>query len=263
MLDFLKAILQNRALLWSLTKNDFKQKYLGNALGVAWAFIQPTATILIFWFVFQVGFKSQPVDDFPFILWLVAGMFPWFFFADGMSTGTNSIVANAFLVKKVVFRVSLLPIISLLSALAIHIFFIFFMFAMFIYYGYNPELYWLQTIYYLFATVVLLLGLSWITSSVVVFFKDIGQLVAMVIQFGFWLTPIFWNMNMVPERYHWIIELNPMVYIIEGYRNSMIYHKWFWENMNMTIYFWIVALSIFAIGGLTFKKLRPHFADVL
>ncbi len=263
MLDFLKAIIKNRTLLWSLTKNDFKQRYLGNFLGVAWAFIQPTATIMIFWFVFQVGFKSQPVDDFPFILWLVAGMFPWFFFAEGLSTGTNSIVSNSFLVKKVVFRISLLPIISLLSALAIHIFFIFFMFAMFIYYGYSPQWHWVQTVYYLFATTVLLLGLSWITSSVVVFFKDMGQLVAMLIQFGFWLTPIFWNMNMVPPRYHWIIELNPMVYIIEGYRNSMIYHKWFWEDMNMTIYFWMVTMSIFIIGGLTFKKLRPHFADVL
>jgi lipopolysaccharide transport system permease protein/teichoic acid transport system permease protein len=260
---FIKAIFQNRALLWSLTKNDFKQKYLGNFLGVAWAFIQPTATILIFWFVFQVGFKSQPVDNFPFILWLVAGMFPWFFFAEGLSTGTNSIVANSFLVKKVVFRVSLLPIISLLSALAIHIFFIFFMFAMFTYYGYPPQWHWIQIIYYLFATTVLLLGLSWITSSVVVFFKDMGQLVAMLIQFGFWLTPIFWSMKIVPESYHWIIELNPMVYIIEGYRNSMIYHKWFWEDMNMTLYFWIVTMAIFVIGGLTFKKLRPHFADVL
>jgi len=263
LLDFLKAIIKNRTLLWSLTKNDFNQKYLGNFLGVAWAFIQPTATIMIFWFVFQVGFKSQPVDDFPFILWLVAGMFPWFFFSEGMSTGTNSIVANSFLVKKVVFRVSLLPIISLISALAIHIFFVFFMFTMFIYYGYTPEWHWLQVIYYVFATTVLLLGLSWITSSVVVFFKDMGQLVAMVIQFGFWLTPIFWNMNMVPPRYHWIIELNPMVYVIEGYRNSMIYHKWFWEDMNMTIYFWMVTAAIFVIGGLTFKRLRPHFADVL
>ena len=263
MFGFIKAIFQNRALLWSLTKNDFKQKYLGNILGVAWAFIQPTATILIFWFVFQVGFKSQPVDDFPFILWLVAGMFPWFFFAEGLSTGTNSIIANSFLVKKVVFRISLLPIISLLSALAIHIFFIFFMFAMFIYYGYSPQWHWVQIIYYLFATTVLLLGLSWITSSIVVFFKDMGQFVAMLIQFGFWLTPIFWSMKLVPENYHWIIELNPMVYIIEGYRNSMIYHKWFWEDMNMTGYFWIVTAAIFVIGGLTFKKLRPHFADVL
>lgn len=263
MLDFLKAIFQHKALLWSLTKNDFKQRYLGNFLGIAWAFIQPTATILIFWFVFQVGFKSQPVDNFPFILWLVAGMFPWFFFAEGLSSGTNSIIANSFLVKKVVFKVSLLPIISLLSALVIHIFFIFFMFAMYLYYGYSPQWHWIQVIYYLFATIVLLLGISWITSSVVVFFKDMGQFVTMVIQFGFWLTPIFWSMNIVPEKYHWIIELNPIVYIIEGYRNSMIYNTWFWQDMHMTIYFWTTTLIIFIAGGLTFKKLKPHFADVL
>ena len=263
MLDFLKAIIKNRTLLLSLTKNDLKQKYQGNFLGVAWALIQPTATIIIFWFVFQVGFKSKPVDNFPFILWLVAGMFPWFYFAEGLSNGTNSIIANSFLVKKVVFRVSLLPIVSLLSALGIHIFFIFFMFAMFMYYGYMPEIYWLQLIYYVFALSVFLLGLSWITSSVVVFFKDMGQLVAIIIQFGFWLTPIFWNIMIIPEKYHWLIELNPIVYIIEGYRNSMIYHKWFWEDMHMTIYFWIVTMVIFMIGGLTFKKLRPHFADVL
>ena len=263
MVEFLLSIIRTRKLLWSLTKNDFKQKYLGNILGIAWAFIQPTATVLIFWFVFQVGFKSQPVDNFPFILWLMAGMFPWFFFAEGLSSGTNSILANSFLVKKVVFRISLLPIISLLSALAIHIFFIFFMFAMFLYYGYIPQLYWVQIIYYLFATVVLLLGLSWITSSVVVFFRDMGQFISMVIQFGFWLTPIFWNMNMVPDKYHWIIQLNPIVYIVEGYRNSMIYHKWFWEDVSMTIYFWSVTGIIFMFGAFTFRKLRPHFADVI
>ena len=190
-------------------------------------------------------------------------MFPWFFFAEGLSSGTNSIIANSFLVKKVVFKVSLLPIISLLSALVIHIFFIFFMFAMYLYYGYSPQWHWIQVIYYLFATIVLLLGISWITSSVVVFFKDMGQFVTMVIQFGFWLTPIFWAMNIVPEKYHWIIELNPMVYIIEGYRNSMIYHTWFWEDMHMTIYFWTITLMVFIAGGLTFKKLKPHFADVL
>jgi len=261
--DFLKAIFQSKRLLWSLTKNEFKQKYVGNILGVFWAFIQPAAMIGIFWFVFQVGFKSKPVDDFPFILWLVAGMFPWFYFAEGLSSGTNSVQSNSFLVKKVVFRVSLLPIIPLLSALSIHIFFIFFMFGMFIYYGYSPELYWLQLFYYAFATSILLLGLSWLTSSIVIFFKDVGQLVAIVVQFGFWLTPIFWSLKMVPEKYHWIINLNPMAYIIDGYRNSMIYHKWFWEDMGFTLYFWICTIIIFLLGGFTFKKLRPHFSDVL
>ena len=263
MLGFLKAIFQNKNLLWSLTKNDFKQRYLGNILGIAWAFIQPTVTVIIFWFVFQVGFKSQPIDNFPFILWLVAGMFPWFYFAEGLSSATNSVILNSFLVKKVVFRVSLLPIIPLFSALIIHIFFIFFMFAMFIYYGYSPEIYWIQIPYYLFASSILILGLSWLTSSIVVFFKDVGQFVSMIIQFGFWLTPIFWAMNFVPEKYHWIIQLNPMAYIVNGYRDSMIYHTWFWEDATMALYFWSVTCIIFIVGGLTFKKLRPHFADVL
>ncbi len=263
MFGFLTAIWESRKLLWKLTKNDFKQRYLGNALGVLWAFIQPTATIAVFWFVFQVGFKSQPVDDFPFILWLVAGMFPWFFFADGLANGTNSVLENSFLVKKIVFRVSLLPVIKLLSALVVHIFFIFFMFAMFLYYGYTPEIYWLQIIYYLFALSVLLLGLSWFTSSVVVFFRDMGQLISVIIQFGFWLTPIFWSIKMIPEQFHFLIKLNPLVYIIEGYRNSMIYHHWFWEDMQMTLYYWGVTLVIFIIGSLTFSRLRPHFSDVL
>jgi lipopolysaccharide transport system permease protein/teichoic acid transport system permease protein len=261
--DFLKAIIQNRRLLWSLTKNEFKQKYVGNFLGILWAFIQPTATVLIFWFVFQVGFKSKPVDDFPFILWLVAGMFPWFYIAEALANGTNAVISNAFLVKKIVFRVSLLPVIPLLSALIVHLFFILFMFGMFLYYGYTPQPTWLQLGYYLFAASVLLLGLTWITSSVVVFFRDMGQIVAMLIQFGFWLTPIFWSIDMIPQKYHWIIRLNPFVYIIEGYRDSMIRHVWFWEKPGMTLYFWTVTAVIFVLGAKTFRKLRPHFADVL
>ncbi len=263
MFHFLKAIFYNRTLLFSLTKNDFRQRYLGSYLGILWAFIQPTITILIFWFVFQVGFKSQPVDNFPFILWLVAGMIPWFFFADGLSNASNSVLEGSYLVKKVVFRVSLLPIIKIVSALVVHLFFIGFMMAMFMLYGYTPSLFWLQVFYYMFATVVLLLGISWITSSIVVFFKDMGQIVAMFLQFGFWLTPIFWSINMVPQKYQFLIKLNPIFYIIEGYRNSLIYDKWFWEDWKMTLYFWIVTGVVFIIGGLTFKKLRPHFADVL
>jgi len=85
----------------------------------------------------------------------------------------------------------------------------------------------------------------------------------MVLQFGFWLTPIFWNISMVPQQYQWIIKLNPLFYIIEGYRNSMIYHKWFWQDLHTTLYFWVVTGVFFVVGALTFRKLRPHFADVL
>jgi lipopolysaccharide transport system permease protein/teichoic acid transport system permease protein len=253
----------NLRLLYSLTKNDFKQKYLGSYLGIAWAFIQPLITVLIFWFVFQVGFKSQPVNDVPFILWLIAGMFPWFFFADAVSNATNAVVENSYLVKKIVFKVAFLPLIKIFSALIVHLFFILFMYALFMVYGYSFDIHWLQAFYYLGAMVVLILGLSYITSAVVIFFKDIGQIVAMFLQFGFWMTPIFWNIGMIPDRFHWLLKLNPLMYIIEGYRDSMINHVWFWEKPMMGLYFWVVALGLLALGFSTFRKLKPHFADVL
>lgn len=261
--EFVASLWHNKGLLWNLTKKDLKQRYVGSYLGILWAFIQPAITICIFWFVFQVGFKSMPVDNFPFILWLVCGMFPWFFFSDALQAATGSIYNNSFLVKKVVFRVSLLPMIQILSALMVNMFFVAVLFLMFALYGYMPSIYNLQVFYYLFGSICMVFGLSLITSSLVVFMKDVGQLVAMLIQFGFWGTPIFWSLKLIPESYQWVFKLNPMYYIIEGYRNSFIYHKWFWELGYTNISFWLFTVIVMLFGAFIFKKLRPHFADVL
>lgn len=262
---FFRALLSSRRLLVSLVKNDFRTKYVNNFLGVFWAFIQPTVTILIFWFVFQMGFRSGPVGDAktPFILWFVSGIIPWFYIAESIGTTAGAVKENAFLVKKIVFRVSLLPIVKQCSALIVHLFFVLFMLCMFMVYGYRPNLYWLQLIYYIFCSTVLLIGIAWLTSSVVVFFNDLSQIVAMIIQFGFWLTPIFWQVSMIPERIQWIFKTNPAYYITQGFRNSLIESEWFWEKPHQMAVFWIITLSILLLGATVFKKLRPHFADAL
>lgn len=261
--SFLRDIINNRFLLWDLTKKDLKQKYLGSYLGVFWAFIQPTITVLIFWFVFQVGFKSMPIDNFPFILWLVCGMIPWFFFNDALLNGTGSIIENSYLVKKIVFKVSLLPLMKILASLLVHIFFILLIVILFLLYGYLPSIYNLQVIYYLFGAFCLSLGLCWITSALVVFLRDIGQFVTMCLQFLFWGTPIFWNLKQIPEEFVFFIKINPVYYITEGYRNSFIYHTWFWQEPVLTVYFWLFTLAVMLTGTVLFKKLRPHFADVI
>ncbi|WP_178382305.1 ABC transporter permease, partial [Paenibacillus sp. P3E] len=107
------------------------------------------------------------------------------------------------------------------------------------------------------------LGISWITSSVVLFFKDTAQLVIMFVQFGFWLTPIFYSINTIPERYRFLLKINPMYYITDGYRRIFIYHQWFWQDMKLTIYFWIVTLILLFTGYFLYRKLKPHFADVI
>ena len=262
-INFLIDLYRNRALILQLTVRDFKSRYLGSYLGLLWAFIQPVVTILIFWFVFEVGFKSAPVGDFPFILWLMTGIIPWFFIADTLLNGTGSVVENSYLVKKIVFRVSMLPVVKLLSALVVHVFFVLVIFLIFSVYRVYPGLHSLQIIYYGFSAIVLLLGLTWLTSSLVVFLKDVGQIVSMVIQFGFWLTPIFWSLQMIPGKYQIHLKLNPAYYIIQGYRDSFVHNVWFWEHPVYTAYYWMFTGFVFVLGALVFSRLRPHFADVL
>ena len=260
---FLIDLYRNRGLILQLTARDFRSRYLGSYLGLLWAFIQPVVTILIFWFVFEVGFKSAPVGDFPFILWLITGIIPWFFFSDSWSSGTSSVLENSYLVKKIVFRVSMLPVVKLLSALIVHVFFVLVIFLIFSIYHVYPGIYSLQVIYYGSSAIFLLLGLSWLTSALVVFLRDVGPLVAMLLQFGFWLTPIFWSLQLIPVNYQKYIKLNPLYYIIVGYRDSFVHKVWFWEHPVYTIYYWLITGFVFVLGALVFSRLRPHFADVL
>lgn len=262
-LRFVVTLFKSRSLVYNLARRDIQSKYMGSYLNFLWAFVQPTVTILLLWFVFEVGFRSPPVGNYPFVLWLIVGIIPWFFFAEGLGSATNSILEYSYLVKKVVFKVSVIPVIKILSALFIHLFFVLFIFLAFFIYGYRPRLCNLQIFYYLFAMVVLVVGMSWITSSLVIFMKDVGQVVAVFLQFGFWFTPILWNIKMVPEKYQTLMKFNPVYYITEGYRNSFISGIWFWEYPRWSLEFWTVTGFIFILGAILFLKLRPHFADVL
>lgn len=261
---FIKHIIKSKKLLFTLAYNDFKAQYLGSYLGIFWAILRPSLFILVLWFVFGAGFKAKPTDEgTPFVLWLLCGMIPWFFFAEAVNKGMNAIVSSAYLVRKVAFRVSILPLVKIFSSLGIHLVLVMILIVVFILNGYYPDLYWMQLPYYIFATVILTLGLGWLTSSLRVFIKDIGELIGVVIQFGFWLTPIFWSINSIPEQYHYLIKLNPMIYVVDGFRNTFIYKTWFWENQSETLQFWFTVTTILIVGAIVFKRLRPHFGDVL
>lgn len=256
---------QNRKLVLSLAKNDFKTKYAGSYLGIVWAFIQPIVTILLYWFVFSVGLKAGTVSDYPFVLYLVSGIVPWFFFQDALNGGTNALIEYNYLVKKVVFKISILPIVKIISALFVHVFFVAFALILCACYGYTPSLYTLQIIYYSVCTFLFVLGLVYATSAIVIFFRDLTQIISIFLQVGVWLTPIMWDINML-SSHPWLIKLfklNPMYYVVTGYRDSMLGHIGIWNHVSWTIYFWVVTILLFGLGSVIFKRLKPHFADVL
>ena len=125
------------------------------------------------------------------------------------------------------------------------------------------SLYYFQFIYYLICLSVLALGLGWAVSALNPFLRDIAQIVGVILQIGFWATPIFWDIHIMPAKVQMIFKLNPMFYIVQGYRDSFIYFQPFWMHPLQTFYFWIIALMILFGGALIFKKLKPQFADVL
>ena len=248
----------------SLVENDLKSRYSGSAFGVIWAFVQPLVTVLVFWYVFQLGFKNPPVDNVAFILWFIAGFIPWTFFNDGVISTTNVMYEYSYLVKKMKFKIWQLPIIKVLSSLYIHIFFMVFIVGMYLLYGYSPNIAWLSIIYYSFCIVVLLLGISFFVSSFAVFIKDCQQMVTVILQIGFWLTPIFWSDSSMNQGILKVLKANPLYYILTGYRDALINNVGFWEQpLSMTLYYWIVTAVVFLIGVMVYKKLKRHFSDLL
>lgn len=267
LIDIPVEIYQNRRLAMNLAKNDFKQKYAGSFLGILWAFIQPVVTVLVYWFVFTVGLKSGNVSGYPFVLYLIVGIVSWFFFSDALSGGTNALVEYNYLVKKVVFNIDILPFVKVMSALFVHFFFTAFAIILCICMGYIPSIYAIQVFYYIFCDVVFVLGLTYLTSAIVVFFKDLGQFINIfVIQVGVWLTPIMWNAEgMLGPLALKLFKLNPMFYIVSGFRDSLLRKQWFWQGDTLlwTIYFWIITVLVIGLGFKIFRRLKVHFADVL
>ena len=130
-------------------------------------------------------------------------------------------------------------------------------------YGYFPTIYTIQLIYYSICLFILVLGMCYTTCAVMVFFKDIGQIISILLQIGMWATPILWDIESLSPTAEMLVKINPLVYIVNGYRDAIFEKQWFFEDFYSTMYFWIITVVIFSIGALVFKRLKVHFADVL
>ena len=263
----IKSTIEKRNLIIDLAKSDFKRRFVGSYFGVAWMFVQPMVTVLIYFLVFQMGFKSTPpIPDTPYVLWLIPAIVPWFYFSEILTTGTNCLKEYDYLVKKVVFNVEILPVIKLVSSAIVHVIFILIMIAMFLLQGRLPMLSWLQIAYYSFALSMYALAIVYICTAVNVFFKDMAQIVSIALQFGMWATPIMWSPDIFPQAPAWIdkvLKVNPLYYIVVGYRDSMLQGNAFWQRPMLGLYFWAVTLSLFWLSIRIFNKLKVHFSDVL
>ena len=253
-----------------LARDDFRQKFAGSYLGVIWAFIQPVVTVLVYWFVFQKALHSgtqaaRAGIAVPYVLWLIAGLVPWFYFSEALNSGTRVLLDYSFLVKKVVFRIEILPVVRAVSSLYVHAFFVAFMLVLYTLYGLYPSWHTVQILYYSFGMILLCLGITYLTGSIAVLFRDLTQVVSIVLQVGIWFTPIMWNIRALSfsKPLMAVLRVNPMFYIVQGYRDALIDQVWFWQRPAATLVFWAEVAFLLIIGRTAFRRLKVHFADVL
>lgn len=259
---------RNRSLIWQLAKNDFKKRYAGSYLGAIWAMVQPVVTVLMYYIVFDKIFQSRSEamagdTPIPYVLFLTAGLVPWFYFSEALNHGTQALTEYSYLVKKVVFNISILPVIKVVAATFIHVFFAVVLLVISCVYRYYPTLYTLQLIYYSFCMFMLVLALTYATSAILVFFKDLAQIINILLQIGMWATPILWNVGRLGPKAQFVVRLNPVCYVVEGYRSALCTKELFLGDWKYTLYFWCFVFVFFLLGRLIFNKLKVHFADVL
>lgn len=259
----LNTIYKDRRLLWNLTLQDFKRRFAGSYLGMLWGFVNPLFTMVVYWIVFQYGFGSSPVNGHPFIVWFMCGMVPWLFFSEGFSTACNSFLEYSYLVKKVVFNINILPLVKIFSAMVTHFFFIVLLSIICLIFGYYPTIFWLQLPYYLLATTLLLFSVTLAMASITVFFRDFNQLIGIILMVGMWGTPIAWNIQNFSPNVQRILMLNPIYYLVDGYRDCILNQVWFWEKGGLTAYFWLLVSVLLVIGTNVYSKLKNSFADFL
>lgn len=265
LVDFIQKLFRSRYMLRMMALRELKSSYVGSIFGVSWAVLNPLAQLAIYGVIFGVFFRSTVDAKYgtdSFFLYLLCGIVPWQFFAQTLTSSTGSITSNFTLVKKAVgFPSEVLPIVTVISNLIGHVISLgLLLAAVFFFQGKLP--YTVPLIFvYLFFVSILSIGLGWIFSSVNVFLKDIGQVLGLAIMGLFFFTPIIYSVSIVPPEVVPLLKINPMYHMVEGYRLALLSGEFL--PLPDFLYFALVSIVIFGIGGVFFRKLKPWFAEVL
>ena len=265
-IEIIKNHIQYKQQIFKLAKADLIKTYRGAALGWSWAVIKPAVTIFVYWFTFQVGIKSigKEVEGFPYFLWLISGLIPWFYINDMLTQGIESIRKYSYLVTKMKFPISTIPTFVSISKLLVNLFLIIIMILIFVFMGYAPDIYVIQLPIYILLSFLMFTVFALLASILACMSKDFSNLIKSLVTAVFWLSGIVWNVNTIDIPWlKVLLKINPVTYIVEGFRNCFIHKVWIWESLKTLICFLAILIVLTVLAVVLYKKLRKEIPDVL
>lgn len=265
-ISMISSIWIHRYLIWNLTCREVLGRYKGTLLGVLWSFITPVLMLLIYTFVFRTAFNAKWSDLYTnsagnFALILFIGLIIFFLFSDSITKAPILITSNINFVKKIIFPLEILPVVTI-GASIFHAFISLLVW----FFGYilidgPPPLAALSLPFIIAPLVFFSLGVSWILVSLGVYLRDISQFIGVACQALMFMSPIFYPLSALPEKYQWVIKFNPMTVIIEQARDCLLLGVLpDWLTLLNT---YLLAFLAAWFGYIWFQKTRKGFADVL
>lgn len=265
LVDIIREHADYRQQVFQLAAIDLVKTYRGSALGWLWAVIKPSVTIFVYWFAFAVGLRAGgSVNGYPFFLWLVAGIIPWFYMQEMLSQGSTTLKRYDYLVTKIRFPVSTISTFVSLSKLYVHAALLMLVIVIFVMSGYPVDIYFLQLPIYMAMMFAFFTMWSMFASLLSAMSKDFANVVNSFIMAIFWVSGIMWDVNRINNPVlAKILLFNPVTFIAMGYRNVFIYKRWFFQDTFALFAFGTVTLVMFGLALFTFHRLRRDIADVL
>jgi lipopolysaccharide transport system permease protein len=264
----LRSLVHNRQLILQMTKREVIGRYKGSVMGLLWSFLNPIFMLAVYTFFFSVVFKSRwgVVDGVEesktqYAVVIFVGMIVHGLFSEVLNRAPSLINSNANYVKKVIFPLEILPVISLAAALFHNLVSLVVLLIAFV--AFNHYLPWTVLLAPLvfFPLVIMTLGFAWMLASLGVFLRDIGQTVSIFTMVLMYLSPVFFPITAMPEEYRPIMMANPLTFIIEQAREVLIWgHTPDWIGIGI---YTLIASVIAWMGFIWFQKTRKGFADVL
>jgi lipopolysaccharide transport system permease protein len=248
-----------RELLFFLTWRDVQVRYKQTVLGVAWAIIQPLATMLIFTLFFG-KLAGMPSEGVPYSLFAYAGLLPWTFFANAVSNSGNSLVGNANLITKVYFPRMIVPGAAVGAGLVDFAIGFGLLVVLMVYYGVMPGVQVLLLPFLILLTTVLALGVGLWMSALNVRFRDIRYALPLLIQLWMFASPIIYPASLVPAKWRWVLALNPLTGILEGFRSSLFGHAVDWLSLGLST---LLTAAILTYAAYDFRRVERTFADIV
>ena len=251
---------RRRDLLWHMTVRHLRGQYKQSVLGYAWAFINPLSQMIILSFVFSTIVRVPSGDaGTPYPLFFFVGLIPWLFFSGAVSAGTDSVVNASSLVTKVYFPREVLPTAAVLTKLVDLGFGMIILGMLMVYYGEVPAdtSVWFPLLF--FIHMIFTLGLTFPLAALNLYFHDVRFLVGVALYLWFYLTPIIYPIDIVPEKYLFLFDLNPNSLFINAYRRVILYGEA--PGLDNVIIGAVIAAVTFVVGYYLFKRMEAGFAD--